>query len=99
MGPGAFKQRGALHLRFKRRISGTRQFDIKIASTWPLRSDPADMFGLLAAQRGEQLQFTSTCAETLPLSKVTDLSRWRHAPLQELPDGHLSASAACRPMT
>src|SRR5882757_3987574 len=61
---------------------------------WPLRFNPADMLGLLAAHCGEQLRFTSTCVETLPLSKVAGLSRWRHAPLQEWADGHLSVSAA-----
>ena len=66
---------------------------------WPLRFDPVDMVGLLAAQCGEQLLFTSTCAEILPLSKITGLSRWRHAPLQEWPDGHPSVPAACRPTT
>ena len=30
MGPGAFKHRGALHLRFRRRISDRHQFNIKI---------------------------------------------------------------------
>src|SRR5882757_4517412 len=54
------------------------------------------MFRLSAAQRGEQLLFASTCADTLPLSKVAGLSRWRHAPLQGWADGHLSASTACR---
>ena len=57
---------------------------------WPLRFNPVDMVRLLAAQKGEQLLFTSTCAETLPLSKVTGLCRWRHAPLQEWLDGHPS---------
>jgi hypothetical protein len=50
---------------------------------WPLRFDPVDNGWIVATQRDEQLLFTSTCAETLPLSKVTGLSRWRHAPLQE----------------
>jgi hypothetical protein len=46
MGPGAFKQRGALHLRFKRRISDADQFDLRIESAWPLHVDSADRFGL-----------------------------------------------------
>jgi len=50
---------------------------------WPLRFDPVDNGWIVATQRDEQLLFTSTCAETLPLSKVTGLCRWRHAPLQE----------------
>ncbi|GCC44593.1 hypothetical protein chiPu_0028468 [Chiloscyllium punctatum] len=40
----------------------------------------------------------STCTETLPLSKVAGFRRWRHAPLQGWADGHLSASAAWRPI-
>ena len=65
---------------------------------WPLRFDPVGMVGLLAAQCDEQLLFTSTCAETLPLSKVTGLCRWRHAPLQEWLDGHSSVPLpAARP--
>ena len=35
------------------------------------------------------------CAGTLPLSKVTGITRWRHAPLQEWTDGHPSVPAAC----
>ena len=99
MGPGAFKQRGALHLRFRRRISGRHQCIFKIESAWPLRSDPADMFGFLGSATGLAAAVHPICVETLPLSKVTGLAGGIMLLSKSGPDGHMSASAACRSTT
>src|SRR2546430_9815674 len=46
MGPGAFKQRGALHLRFTEGFLVDTSVVSESGSAWPLRSSPADMFEL-----------------------------------------------------
>jgi len=46
MGPGAFKQRGALHLRFSEGFLVDTSVVSGSGSAWPLRSSPADMFEL-----------------------------------------------------
>ena len=83
MGPGAFKHRGALHLRFRRRISDRHQFIIKIEHrvAFAFRSRGYDVW-IVGGATGASSCCSPLCAETLPLSKVTGLSRWHHAPLQ-----------------
>jgi hypothetical protein len=83
MGPGAFKHRGALHLRFRRRISDRHQLIIKIEHrvAFAFRSRGYDGW-IVGDANGASSCCSPLCAETLPLSKVTGLSRWRHAPLQ-----------------
>jgi len=96
MGPGAWKHRGARHLRYRRRISGRHQFGQRIRQRVAF-----------ALQSSWYVRIVERCNEAgsclwprphldLAMSKVTSLIRWRHAPPQELADGLSSAPAACR---
>jgi len=90
------KHRGALHLRYRRRISGRHQYDLRIQQrvAFALRSRG---YVRIVGRRDEG----SSCLWPRPhldlaMSKVTSLIRWRHAPPQELADGLSSVPAACR---
>jgi len=90
------KHRGALHLRYRRRISGRHQYGLRIRQrvAFALQSR---VYVRIVERRDE----ASSCLWPRPhldlaMSKVTSLIRWRHAPPQELADGLSSVPAACR---
>jgi hypothetical protein len=81
--PVHLRHRGALHLRFRRRVSDRDQSIFMIESAWPLRSDPADRFGFLGAATWASSCCSPNLRRDLAVEQGHWLSRWRHAPLQE----------------
>jgi len=95
MGPGAWKHRGALHLRYRRRGSGRHQYDLRIRKRVAFALQSRGYVRIV-----ERCNEASSCLWPRPhpdlaMSKVTSLIRWRHAPPQELADG--LSSARCVP--
>ena len=96
MGPGALEHRGARHLRYKRRISGRHQYDLRIRQRVAFELQSRGYVRIV-----DRHDEAGSCLSPRPhldlaMSKVTSLIRWRHAPPQELADGLSSVPAACR---
>ena len=83
MGPGAFKQRGARHLRYRRRISDRDQQIFMIDKRVAFALRPCGWAWIFRRRNKASSCCSPNLRRDLAVEQGHWLSRWRHAPLQE----------------